>query len=108
MHPADEHAVPGEPMPRVASLTIALIVAVLVGPGAPAPAAASASPPASTREGTVDAGPRADATDRWIVVYGERDSAEVAAADARAKGRGIAADRTFRHALNGFAAKLTP
>jgi hypothetical protein len=59
-----------------------------VGQAAPAPAA------------------RPDATDRWIVLL--HPGEDVKAARARAKDLGVRVDRVFRHAIRGYAAKLTP
>ncbi len=92
-------------MSRVASLALALLVALVAGHVAPATSAAAIAPQSREADGAVDARGRADPTGRWIVVY--RDGANVAAADTRAKGRGIAADRRYAHALKGYAAHLT-
>jgi subtilisin len=92
-------------MPRVQSVSAALLIAFLTASIASSHAAASAAPPAADVVGAVDATTRADATDRWIVVF--KDGADAMGANARAKGRGIAASNTFSHALKGYAAKLT-
>ncbi len=93
-------------MPRVASLALALLLAASAIPVSPSAATVSA---AATRpaddQGGVDPTARANPDGRFLVVY--RDDADVTAADARAKGRGIAPDRRFKHALRGYAAKLS-
>ena len=94
-------------MPRVASVTLALLFALAAAApiGPVTPVAASVVPPLAADEGTVEPAAKADPTDRWIVVY--RDDADVKAANGRAKGRGIAMDRKYAKALKGYAAKLT-
>ena len=93
-------------MPRVTFPATALLIALLLTAVAPASAAATSSPPApGAAEGAVDANVRADATDRWIVVY--RDGADVKGASGRAKGRGIATTNSFKHAFKGYAARLS-
>ena len=92
-------------MPRVQSIALALLIALLVGPVAPESVAARTVAPAGNVEGAVDAAGRADATDRWIVVL--RQDADVKGATQRANGRGISATHTFTHVFKGFAARLT-
>ena len=93
-------------MLRVASIALALLLAVAAVPASPwgaAVTAAVAGP--ADGQGAVDQTARANPDGRWLVVY--RDDADVTAANARAKGRGIDADRRFKHALKGYAAKLS-
>ncbi|HEU0242809.1 MAG TPA: S8 family serine peptidase, partial [Candidatus Limnocylindrales bacterium] len=93
-------------MSRAAPAALALLAALALSPVASVtPARAAASPPV-TGEGTVEPSAKADPKGRFIVVY--KDDADTRAANARAKGRGIAADRTYRAALKGYAAKLSP
>ncbi|HEX5828290.1 MAG TPA: S8 family serine peptidase [Candidatus Limnocylindrales bacterium] len=96
-------------MPRVASAAlVALLIAVIASPIAsvrPADAVATPPPALGPSEGVVEPSAKADPTGRYIVVY--RDGADRKAANARAKGRGITLDRTYKAALKGYAAKLT-
>jgi len=79
-------------------------------PSAPAEPVPSAipSPDATSVPRQTVTGPRqysADPTGRWIVVY--RNGTDVTAASARqAKVVGFTADRTFKHAIRGFSARL--
>jgi subtilisin len=91
-------------MPRVATLALALLLAAATIPSSPSRASASATPP-TDGEGFADLSARANPKDRWLVVY--RDDADASAANTRAKGRGIAADRAFKHLFKGYAAKLS-
>src|SRR6187402_3357834 len=91
-------------MSRAASAAIALLAVVVLAPIAPArPVLAAAAP--ITGEGAVQPSAKADPKGRYIVVY--KDDADSKAANARARGRGIAADRTYKAALKGYAAKLS-
>src|SRR6478672_8713320 len=93
-------------MPRAASAALFLLAAIALAPLASVqPVLAVAAGPV-TGEGAVEASAKADPKGRYIVVYDDR--ADTKAANARAKGRGIAADRTYKAALKGYAAKLTP
>src|SRR4051794_35964667 len=92
-------------MSRAASAALALLLAVIASPLASVePALATRAP--LTGEGAVEPSAKADPSGRFIVVY--KDDADTKAATARAKGRGIAADRTYKAALKGYAAKLSP
>ena len=90
-------------MSRAVLAAIALIVVAAAQLGSVQPALASTAQPAGGA-GAVGPSAKADPSGRWIVVY--RDAADQAAADARAKGRGIAMDRRYRAALKGYAARL--
>jgi subtilisin len=93
-------------MSRAASAALVLLAAIALSPLASVqPVLAVAAGPV-TGEGAVEASAKADPKGRYIVVY--EDGADTRAANARAKGRGIAADRTYKAALKGYAAKLTP
>jgi hypothetical protein len=92
-------------MPRVASLAaLLLLLAALASPlgtGEVAAASPQASPPSRS---VPHAG--LDAADRWIVVL--RPGASPDGARLRASELGVAADRTFRSAVHGYAARLSP
>ena len=94
-------------MQRIAPLTPLFLVAALVGSFV-APAAATADPGAATgaspKVATSRAG-RVDPTGRWIVLL--RDGASVDGARNRAHGLGVTVDRTFRHVVSGYSAKLS-
>ncbi len=93
-------------MSRTASAALVLLAAIALSPLASVqPVLAVAAGPV-TGEGSVEPSAKADPKGRYIVVY--EDGADTKAANARAKGRGIAADRTYKAALKGYAAKLTP
>jgi subtilisin family serine protease len=92
-------------MPRVASLALALLLAVVASPASTSDVAAAVAAPQTDLDGTADASSRANPDGRWLVVY--RDDTDVTAANARAKGHGIKADKRFKHALKGYAAKLS-
>jgi subtilisin len=90
-----------------AALTmLAALVALLpdAGPVLAAPAGSDlAALPGPVRP--ADAPKPLDTTNRWIVIL--RDGSNVSRAETRARGLGVAADRTFRSAIRGYAAKLT-
>jgi subtilisin len=97
-------------MPRATTVAVALLVALAaVLPGASPAIGATSGPaasPAGDGTGATDASGRLDATNRWIVVL--RSGSNLTTAETRARGRGVAADRTFRSAVRGYSAKLTP
>ncbi len=88
---------------------------------APEPTVAPEPAPTSTPGPTPEASPAPDAAlgpdvtlappaavgpdDQWIVVL--KPGADLARLSERAKGMGVRADRTFRHAVRGFAASLS-
>jgi subtilisin family serine protease len=93
-------------MSRASSAAIAVLAILALSPLASArPVLATAAAPV-TGEGAVGPSAKADPRGRFIVVY--RDDADRTAADARARGRGIAPDRTYKAALKGYAARLSP
>ena len=94
-------------MQRIAPLTPLFLVAALVGSFI-APAAAAADPGSSARAGSTAStspGRRVDPTGRWIVLL--RDGASVDGARSRANGLGVTIDRTFRHVMSGYSARLS-
>ena len=100
-------------MQRIAPLAPLLLVAALAASFVAPAAAAAARPGAAAHAGArPEAGQRraakhgVDPTGRWIVLL--RGGASVDGATSRARGMGVAIDRTFRHVVNGYAAKLTP
>ena len=112
-------------MRRATPLAIALVLAITAGPAAPSPAAAtSGSAIAAPRVGGTDApaasveAPAVDedvaaadpapltAAGRFIVIL--KDGRSVDRVAGRAGRFGVHADRTFRHAVHGFSARLTP
>ena len=92
-------------MRSAASLVaVALLFAMGVTTGAPQPAVAVARHPGAVSAGEADAKAPLNAEDRYIVIL--KDGKSVDAAISRAGKRGIKADRTFRHAVRGYAAHL--
>jgi subtilisin family serine protease len=86
-------------------LALALLIVALASPAPPAPAFA-ASAAGSEPVMAEDAQAPLSAEGRFIVILDE--DASVDRATERAGRLGIRADRTFRHAVRGFAARLTP
>ncbi len=94
-------------MQRIAPLTPLFLVAALVGSFI-APAAVAADPGQTagvTSKASTGPGRQVDPTGRWIVLL--RDGASVDGARNRANGLGVTVDRTFRHVVNGYSAKLS-
>ena len=94
-------------MQRIAPLTPLFLIAALAGSFI-APAAAAADPgstPRASSTASTSPGHRVDPTGRWIVLL--RDGASVDGARSRASGMGVVVDRTFRHVVNGYSAKLS-
>lgn len=90
-------------------LSVALLVAVVVGSSLPASSlartAAEGLPSRAAREPSGEAAARGSS--RWIVTL--REGTDAARFLAPKQGRlGFRADRVFRHVLRGFSARLTP
>jgi len=86
---------------RVAPLAL-LLTALLVAPLAAGPVEAASPHPAPAPNTTHGHG--LSAAGRWIVVL--RSGASVDREQTRARGLGVAVDRTFRSVVHGYAAKL--
>ena len=84
-------------------VALALLFATGASAVAPEPAAASQRPAAVSAGGT-DAKAPLSAEGRYIVIL--KDGKSVDAATSRAGKRGVKADKTFRHAVRGYAAHL--
>ncbi len=97
-------------MPRatIAALAAIVLLAAILSGASPAAAsgAGPASPAAAADTGTPDTSRPLDPTNRWIVVL--RNGSSVTKAASRARGLGVAADRTFHSAIHGYSAKLNP
>jgi subtilisin len=90
-----------------AALTLLAALAGLL-PGANPTVVAAAQAPLEQASGgaaSADASGPLDASDRWIVVL--RNGSDVIQAASRARGLGVAPDRTFRSAIHGYSAKLS-
>ena len=88
-----------------ASSAVALLLATVASTVAtPQPAAAAPSRPAAGEDGAADAKAKLSAEGRYIVIL--KDGKSVDAATGRAGKHGVKADRTFRHAVRGYAAQL--
>jgi subtilisin family serine protease len=91
-------------MRRATPLALALLLAVSVSPAAAArPAAAGATTRAEVSRGDADGAPLS-AEGRYIVILKSGRSVDLATG--RAGRLGVRADRTFRSALHGYAARL--
>ena len=90
------------------SVTRLVALALLFATGAsaisPQPAAAASQRPEPAAAGEVDAKVPLSAEGRYIVIL--KDGKSVDAATGRAGKRGIKADKTFRHAVRGYTARL--
>ena len=96
-------------MRRATPLALALLLAFAAGPAAPQPAVAAHGPvSAEALAAAEDAASKAPLTadGRYIVVL--KHGKGVDAVEGRAGRLGVKADRTFRNAVHGFSAKLTP
>jgi subtilisin family serine protease len=97
-------------MRRATPLAIALLLAVVASAVAPSNtlAAAPAAGTGASMPGAFApaAGRPLSAAGRYIVLL--KDGESVTAATGRAGRLGVAADRTFRHAVHGFSARLSP
>ena len=94
-------------MQRIAPLTPLFLIAALAGSFV-APVAATADPGSTggaTSKAATSPSRRVDPTGRWIVLL--RNGASVDGARNRANGLGVTVDRTFRHVVNGYSAKLS-
>jgi subtilisin len=95
-------------MRRVMPMVLALLLAIGASP--PAPARAAGPSVAGTAVGDVAAGERPLSADgRFIVILkdgSDKDGKGVDRATTRAGRLGVAADRTFRNAIHGYAARL--
>lgn len=96
-------------MRRATPLALALLLAFGASPAAPVPVAAApgsvgADAP-TTAEGAADVAPLT-ADGRYIVML--KDGRGVDDVELRAGRLGVTADRTFRNAVRGFSARLTP
>jgi subtilisin len=83
---------------------VALLVATATSTVAPQPSAAASTHPAPGAGGAVDAKAPLSAEGRYIVIL--KDGKSVDAATGRAGKLGVKADKTFRHAVHGYAARL--
>ncbi len=96
-------------MRRASHLALAALLAFTVSPLATAGADAgqAAAPRFPTLpEDTAKAHAPLDVTDRYLVTL--RDGKDVDKAEGKAKQLGVVADKTFKHALKGYSAKLNP
>ena len=96
-------------MRRASHLALAALLAFTVSPLATAGADAgqAAAPRFPTLpEDTAKAQGPLDVTDRYLVTL--RDGKDVDKAEGKAKRLGVVADKTFKHALKGYSAKLNP
>ena len=96
-------------MRRASHLALAALLAFTVSPLATA--GADAGQAAAPRfpilpEDTAKGHAPLDVTDRYLVTL--RDGKDVDKAEGKAKRLGVVADKTFKHALKGYAAKLNP
>ena len=85
-------------------VAVALLFATGASTIAPQPAAAGLQNPAPVTAGTPDAKAQLSAEGRYIVIL--KDGKSVDAATSRAGKHGVKADKTFRHAIRGYAAHL--
>ncbi len=94
------------PRARIAALMVIVMLAVLPAGSAASASTASVTPGSGVSEGTdpPSAAKALDVKDRWIVLL--RGGANVSKASSRARGLGVAPDRTFHSAVHGYAAKL--
>ncbi len=90
--------------PRLAAVALLLVTFVTVA--TPQPTAAAPSRAAAGEDGTARAKAKLSAEGRYIVIL--KDGKSVDAATSRAGKHGVKADRTFRHAVRGYAAHLAP
>jgi len=98
-------------MRRATPLAIALLFAIVASTAAPTPASAASPAGRATASGPgagAEAGrrPPLSAAGRYIILL--KDGQSVNAATGRAGRLGVAADRVFRHVVNGFSARLSP
>ncbi len=93
-------------MRRAMPLALALLLAFSAGMAAPRPAQAAPAAPVDDSVTAADAGKEAplSAAGRFIVVL--KDGRSVSTATTRAGRLGVRSDRTFSHALHGYAARL--
>ena len=85
-------------------VAVALLFAMGASTVAPQPAVAVSRHPGAASAGEADAKAPLTAEGRYIVIL--KDGRSVDAATSRAGKRGIKADKTFRHAVRGYAAHL--
>jgi subtilisin family serine protease len=93
-------------MRRATALALALMLALSTGAAAPRHAAAAPATPGDGIAAAADAAKEAplSAAGRFIVVL--KDGRDVAGATERAARLGVRSDRTFSHAVRGYAARL--
>ena len=83
---------------------VAILLVTVVTAATPQPTAAAPSRPAAGEDGATGAKAPLSAEGRYIVIL--KDGRSVDAATGRAGKHGVKADRTFRHAVRGYAAHL--